>query len=68
MSTVFVIFNRIYTYIQCLFIFIHKKMNNDRFKHRYLLVGCVGDDAEENLKKLDAQQEKQSDLVAQSFM
>lgn len=40
----------------------------DRFKHRYLLVGCVGDDAEENLKKLDAQQEKQSDLVAQSFM
>ncbi len=31
----------------------------DRFGRRYLLVGCVGDDAEENLKKLDAQQEKQ---------
>lgn len=35
----------------------------DRFNHQYLLVGCVGDDAEENLKKLDAQQEMQSDLI-----
>ena len=35
----------------------------DRFKHQYLLVGCVGDDAIENLKKLDAQQEMQSDLI-----
>ena len=31
----------------------------DRFTNRYLLVGCVGEDAEENLKRLDAQQEKQ---------
>ena len=35
----------------------------DRFSRRYLLVGCVGDDAEANLAKLDAQQEKQSDLI-----
>lgn len=35
----------------------------DRFNHRYLLVGCVGENATENLKKLDAQQEKQSDLI-----
>lgn len=37
----------------------------DRFNKRYLLVGCVGEGAEENLKKLDAQQEKQSDLIIQ---
>ncbi|MBQ3192161.1 MAG: alanine-tRNA synthetase second additional domain-containing protein [Oscillospiraceae bacterium] len=35
----------------------------DHFRHRYLLVGCVGEDAEENLRKLDNQQEKQSDLT-----
>lgn len=35
----------------------------DRFSRRYLLVGCVGKNAEVNLKKLDAQQKKQSDLV-----
>ena len=35
----------------------------DRFRRRYLLVGCVGDGAEEHLKKLDAHQAKQSDLV-----
>ena len=35
----------------------------DRFGRRYLLVGCVGDDAEENLQKLDAQQAKQSYLM-----
>ena len=29
----------------------------DRFTNRYLLVGCVGADAEKNLKKLDEQQE-----------
>ncbi|MBP3304616.1 MAG: alanine-tRNA synthetase second additional domain-containing protein [Oscillospiraceae bacterium] len=38
--------------------FIH-----DRLNHRYLLVGCVGEGSEENLRKLDAQQEKQSDLL-----
>ena len=35
----------------------------DRFGKRHLLVGCVGDGALENLAKLDAQQEKQSDLI-----
>lgn len=35
----------------------------DRFRHRYLLVGCVGEDAEENLKKLDSQQAMQTDLT-----
>ncbi len=35
----------------------------DRFGHRYLLVGCVGEGAEENLQKLDAQQQKQWDLA-----
>ena len=35
----------------------------DRFGRRYLLVCCVGDDAEENLQKLDAQQAKQSYLM-----
>ena len=35
----------------------------DRFSHRYLLVGCVGDSAVENLAKLDVQQAKQSDLI-----
>jgi len=34
----------------------------DRFTQRHLLVGCVGAGAEENLKKLDAQQEEH-DLV-----
>ncbi len=31
----------------------------DQFNNRYLLVGCVGKDAETNLKKLDMQKEKQ---------
>ncbi len=35
----------------------------DRLNQRYLLVGCVGKEAVENLKKLDTQQEKQSDLI-----
>ena len=35
----------------------------DRFGQRYLLVGCVGDSAQENLAKLDAQQAMQSDLI-----
>lgn len=35
----------------------------DRLSRRYLLVGCVGDKAEENLRKLDVQQQKQSDLI-----
>ncbi len=35
----------------------------DRFKKEYLMIGCVGENAWENLKKLDAQQEKQSDLI-----
>ena len=35
----------------------------DRFSRRYLLVGCVGENAETNLKKLDDQQKKQSDLI-----
>lgn len=35
----------------------------DRFAKQYLLVGCVGDGALDNLAKLDAQQEKQSDLL-----
>ena len=35
----------------------------DRFGRRYLLVGCVGDSAQENLAKLDAQQVMQSDLI-----
>ncbi len=35
----------------------------DRFGHRYLLVGCVGKNAEKNLQVLDEQQKKQSDLV-----
>ncbi len=38
----------------------------DRFKHQYLLVGCVGHNAETNLQKLDAQQKKQSDLILQA--
>ncbi len=37
----------------------------DRFKHEYLLVGCVGKGAEKNLKELDSRQEKQSDLTLQ---
>jgi len=35
----------------------------DRLNKRYLLVGCVGNGAEENLQKLDAQQMKQSDII-----
>ena len=35
----------------------------DRFAKQYLLVGCVGENALDNLAKLDAQQEKQSDLI-----
>jgi hypothetical protein len=35
----------------------------DRFGKRYLLVGCVGEAALENLAKLDAQQAMQSDLI-----
>ena len=35
----------------------------DRFTRRYLLVGCVGQNAEKNLQKLDEQQKKQSDLI-----
>ncbi len=35
----------------------------DRFGRRYLLVGCVGANAEKNLKKLDEQQKMQSDLI-----
>ena len=38
--------------------FIH-----DRFNHRCLLVGCVGENAEANLQKLDLQQKMQSDLI-----
>lgn len=35
----------------------------DRFRNQYLLVGCVGKNAVENLKKLDEQQKKQTDLL-----
>ena len=35
----------------------------DKFSNRYLLVGCVGEGAEKNLERLDAQQIKQSDLL-----
>ena len=35
----------------------------DRFNRRYLLVGCVGENAESNLQKLDSQQKKQSELI-----
>jgi hypothetical protein len=35
----------------------------DRFKNKYLLVGCVGKNAVDNLKKLDEQQKKQTDLL-----
>ena len=35
----------------------------NRFTGRYLLVGCVGKDAEKHLEKLDEQQRKQSDLI-----
>ncbi len=35
----------------------------DQFNRNYLLVGCVGKNAEVNLQKLDAQQQKQSDLI-----
>lgn len=35
----------------------------DRFTKRYLLVGCVGEDAEKNLRALDEQQRMQSDFI-----
>ncbi|MBE6672860.1 MAG: alanine-tRNA synthetase second additional domain-containing protein [Ruminococcaceae bacterium] len=35
----------------------------DHLTKSYMLVGCVGDNAEKELRKLDAQQEKQSDLI-----
>jgi hypothetical protein len=35
----------------------------NRFSGRYLLVGCVGKNAEKNLERLDAQQRMQSDLI-----
>ena len=35
----------------------------DRFEKRYLLVGCVGEDAEKNLRTLDDQQRMQSDFL-----
>lgn len=35
----------------------------NRLTGKYLLVGCVGDDAEKTLEKLDAQQKMQSDLI-----
>lgn len=35
----------------------------NRLTGKYLLVGCVGDDAEKNLEKLDAQQKMQSDFI-----
>ena len=35
----------------------------DQFNRRYLLVGCVGANAESNLQKLDSHQEKQSHLI-----
>lgn len=35
----------------------------DQFNRNYLLVGCVGKGAEDNLKKLDAHQQKQSDII-----
>lgn len=37
----------------------------NRFKNQYLLIGCVGKDAEKNLQFLDKQQEKQTDLTIQ---
>ena len=38
--------------------FIHNRLTG-----KYLLVGCVGKDAEKTLEKLDAQQKMQSDLI-----
>ena len=35
----------------------------DRFRHRHLLVGCVGEDALENLTRLDELQKKQRDPI-----
>jgi hypothetical protein len=35
----------------------------DQFTKRYLLIGCVGEGAEEALKKLDEHQMKQTDLL-----
>ena len=34
-----------------------------RLTGKYLLVGCVGEDAEKNLERLDVQQKMQSDLI-----
>lgn len=36
---------------------------HDRFRQRYLLVGCVGENAQEILQKLDDQQKMQSELT-----
>ncbi len=35
----------------------------DKLKKQYLLIGCVGKNAEKNLEKLDEQQKKQSELT-----
>ena len=35
----------------------------ERLANRYLLVGCVGENAEANLEKLDAQQKMQPELI-----
>jgi hypothetical protein len=35
----------------------------DNFSKKYLLVGCVGENAEKNLQRLDDQQKMQSDLI-----
>lgn len=37
----------------------------DSFRQQYLLVGCVGKNAEQRLQKLDEQQKKQSELIMQ---
>ena len=38
----------------------------DRFKRQYLLVGCVGKEAEKNLQILDAHQKKQLDIIIEN--
>ncbi len=38
----------------------------DRFKHEYLLVGCVGKNAKKNLEELYMRQKKQSELTMQT--
>ena len=40
----------------------------DRFSRRYLLVGCVGEDAEKTLETLDLQQQKSDFLVQSNFL